>query len=733
MISSLKITSLNHSVDHHRLLRRLLLASVSTAMIMVGGGARLAEAAPAGASFFYGAATVSYDGNNTIIHQTSERTRIDWQSFDVAANESVQFIVPNSTSATLNRINSNGPSTISGSIRSNGFVYFVNAHGMIFDATSRVSANGFIASTADMGIASFYDNRAFGGDFDLPSQMAAPVITTAGTITVNNGGKVALIGPSIQNSGTINAPYGSVSLIATTGARTLVDQYNNFAVLDQDSGGTSLAVNLSTRGSITADGGRIRLLAQGNSDSNIAIEGTVQARNVSGNVSGSGFGTISNPGTVEIISRGNLSIVGKLDASALNQNDSAGTIILAAVEMGSVTDLVTRYLAHHNLAIQLFGSTDINLNTIDFETLNHSLSLATDSGSITLNGSIEAPNLTGLWLSSGSGDIDINGSVNLANARQFSMVTKGGSLLINGDLTLQRASQFNLSAEAGRIIVNGTVIANNAQGFEIKTALANIVINGYVQAQNAHNFSLTSGAGYISINGYIDAVKARRVSLQTQDGFISINGDLNIDHAESLTVNRGMGTISINGYIYFNGQKFFTNLPADDYIWRQVQIRDQSAWIDNPNRDWTSFYDNDESNLANLPPVAVAPESLSTTPLATPLATPQPWGQASRTAFTSEALTDLVQFFGWQVNGLTVTGPSQSLPSSGSNRIGISSGNGSVVEFNPAPIVTIGTEDNPALKLDLLSPGDLTESGDGNLPEGKKQSLFSSVSLQKTN
>ncbi|MDI9409401.1 MAG: filamentous hemagglutinin N-terminal domain-containing protein, partial [Candidatus Pacebacteria bacterium] len=111
-----------------------------------------AYAAPQGGTTTEGTATLSTGANTTIVTQTTDRATIDWQSFNLAADETVQFIVPSNTSATLNRIHDSRPSTISGSITSNGVVYFSNPNGLIFDASSSVIANGITATAGTITV-----------------------------------------------------------------------------------------------------------------------------------------------------------------------------------------------------------------------------------------------------------------------------------------------------------------------------------------------------------------------------------------------------------------------------------------------------------------------------------------------------------------------------------------------------------------------------------------------------
>ncbi len=93
-------------VRHHYRLAGLLMAYlvVSAATVFAG---------PTGGKVVAGDGNIS-DPNptTTLIHQLSNRMVIDWTSFNLAPNETVQFIQPSISAAALNRILGQDPSEI---------------------------------------------------------------------------------------------------------------------------------------------------------------------------------------------------------------------------------------------------------------------------------------------------------------------------------------------------------------------------------------------------------------------------------------------------------------------------------------------------------------------------------------------------------------------------------------------------------------------------------------------
>ena len=106
-------------------------------------------AAPSGGVVQQGDAQIN-TGTHTQIHQTSQGAEISWDRFDIGANESVTFHVPNSQSYTLNHIHDFKPSEIYGNLSSNGTVILANPNGIYFGAGSSVNVNAMVATTANV-------------------------------------------------------------------------------------------------------------------------------------------------------------------------------------------------------------------------------------------------------------------------------------------------------------------------------------------------------------------------------------------------------------------------------------------------------------------------------------------------------------------------------------------------------------------------------------------------------
>lgn len=88
-------------------------------------------AAPTGGNIAGGSGSISQAGSTTNIYQNSNSLAINWNSFNVNKNETVNFLQPGASSIALNRILSQSGSQILGQINANGHVVLVNPSGIL--------------------------------------------------------------------------------------------------------------------------------------------------------------------------------------------------------------------------------------------------------------------------------------------------------------------------------------------------------------------------------------------------------------------------------------------------------------------------------------------------------------------------------------------------------------------------------------------------------------------------
>ena len=170
--------------------------------------ASIVFAGPTGGVVSSGTATISSAGTTTI-NQSTAKAAIDWSSFSTNSNEIVNFVQPNSSSITLNRIMGTSPSTLNGQLNANGQVFIINPNGVLFGSTSQVNTAGLVVSTLNLSNSDFNNNL-----FNFSNTSNNKAVENRGKITMPTGGIVALIAPTVKHTGTIKAPQGNVLLVA---------------------------------------------------------------------------------------------------------------------------------------------------------------------------------------------------------------------------------------------------------------------------------------------------------------------------------------------------------------------------------------------------------------------------------------------------------------------------------------------------------------------------------------
>ncbi|MDP3756801.1 filamentous hemagglutinin N-terminal domain-containing protein, partial [Polaromonas sp.] len=274
-----------------------------SACLMFGLGAS-AYALPTGGVVAAGGASITSTASTTTITQSTANAAINWQSFGIAAGQTVQFVQPGSTSVALNRVLGADPSSIMGNLSANGRVFLLNPNGVLFGSGAQVNVGGLVASTMSLSDAKFMS-----GDYSFTDAGNGSVVNQ-GNITAADGGYVALMGKTVSNQGVISARLGSVALAAGNAVTMDVagDGLLNVSV-------TQGAVNalVENGGMINADGGRVLLTAQAAGNllqTAVNNTGVIQAQTI-----GNRNGTILLLGDMQ---SGTMNVSGTLDASAPN-------------------------------------------------------------------------------------------------------------------------------------------------------------------------------------------------------------------------------------------------------------------------------------------------------------------------------------------------------------------------------------------------------------------------------
>lgn len=177
-----------------------------------------ALANPAGGVALQGLATFNTSQPNQLLVTTQNGTgtnhsAINWQSFSIGAGETTRFVQPNAASMVINRVVTNTPSALFGTLSSNGSVVLVNQAGIAVGAGAVVDTAGFTASTLSISDADALVGRLRFGSSDLGAYTGA--LTVQGNLIARSG-DVVLIAPNVELAQTavIEAKDGAVLLAA---------------------------------------------------------------------------------------------------------------------------------------------------------------------------------------------------------------------------------------------------------------------------------------------------------------------------------------------------------------------------------------------------------------------------------------------------------------------------------------------------------------------------------------
>jgi filamentous hemagglutinin family protein len=292
-----------------------------TALVLpMAAAAQAPGARPQGGQVVAGGATIAQDTARTQVTQSTDRAAIDWRSFDIGRDHSVQFQQPSASSVTLNRVTGPDPSQIAGRITANGQVAIVNQSGVVFHQGAQVDVAGLVVSSANI------TNQAFmrGGrmEFNQPGRPDAR-IENNGSITVREAGLAALVAPQVANHGTIAARMGRVAL---AGAETSTIDLHGDGLLSLEvtspvrqrpANGEAL---VSNTGTITAQGGTVLLTAS-------AVDGIVQDLVRAGGAVSADTDAAGRTGRVVVSGTGGaVRIEGRVSATGTAANTRGGSV-----------------------------------------------------------------------------------------------------------------------------------------------------------------------------------------------------------------------------------------------------------------------------------------------------------------------------------------------------------------------------------------------------------------------
>jgi trimeric autotransporter adhesin len=424
-----------------------------------------AFAGPAGGQITAGSGTISQSGNTTTVTQNSANLDLSWLNFNIAANQTVDFVQPGAASIAINRILGNSASTIFGHLDANGQVWLINPNGILFGKGAQVDVGGLVASALGFDANGGLTTSTFSGN-------GTGHVVNQGNITAAAAGYIALLGNQVSNQGVISAHLGTVALGAGS-AETLT--FNGKQLLHLKVDQSTLDDLAQNKRLIEADGGQV-IMTAGAQDALLASvvnnTGVVEARGVENHngtitlLAGMQAGTVEVAGTLDA-SASSTGIGGSIETSGAHiaVSDTAKIVAPGGTWLIDPTDLTIDATAATAIDTSLNAGTSVTEQT----TATSASGFGTQSsgaGNINVNAPITWTNAAATLTLSAFNAINVNSPINGAGAVVMQAT--------NGNLTLAAGS--TITGAAGVTLGTGANFVNNAGASAVSSGTARWLI-----------------------------------------------------------------------------------------------------------------------------------------------------------------------------------------------------------------------------------------------------------------
>src|ERR1039457_5022432 len=523
------------------------------AAVLLAVVVQTAQANPIGGTVAAGQASFATTGNTLNVTNTPG-TIINWQGFSIGANEITHFAQHSASSAVLNRVVSSNPSSILGTLQSNGRVFLINPGGIVFGAGAVVDVAGLVASTLNLSNADFLAGRNH-----FTQVPGSANVSNAGHITAHgdgqgnglNGGQIYLIAPDVENTGVITAPNGEILLAAGYSVDLVSTTNHNLRVSITAPAGdaTNVGQLIAQSGSLGLFGTVVRNSVTVSADSATLQGGKIvfkasQRTEISGTVSANG----TTGGTIEALGT-QVSLVDSATVTA-NGTQGGGTVLVGGDAHGANSNVQN--------ATNTFVASTAQIHADATQNGNGGKVVVWADNATQFNGSISAQ---GGALSGNGGWVEVSGKqrlgyAGLTDTRAANGLT--GSLLLDPtDITISTAattSTLALTNTTGTYADTTTATSNlNNTDLHNQLALSNVTVD---------TTSALTGAGNITVQNAIAWNSPYSLTLNaTGNGAIVTNAGATINNLGygGLTMQTANGSITTGAAIPLAGGAFTAN------------------------------------------------------------------------------------------------------------------------------------------------------------------------------
>jgi filamentous hemagglutinin len=497
--------------------------------------------------------TTLVNGKPVMTIQTDAPTNIlNWESFNIGKDATVQIGQPNSSAVLLNNIVSGtSPTVINGILKnmdgmSSGRVYFYDPAGIVFGAGARVNLNSLIASTLRFdesrlkagGLLMPGTGAALSADSSDPDARRSILVENGAIITTDKGGQIMLAAPSVYNEGYIYASDGQVILaagdkvylaapnVSETGSklRGLVVEVENIKPKEYPSKASNeeKGVIRVDRGNATMVGLAVNQSGVISAQTSVYLNGSIYLKGIS-----------TNDTDKENVVK---------DAYKINPKDRKVTASFSGdVTLGanSVTEIVP-YDDSNTLTLENIK----NFNKSEVQIIGRNISLLGKT----------ATSETGAKILAQGGTVDIL-SVNLeSTATQLTKdlvrvdLGKGSSIDVSG----MNTAQLSMSNNIIEVEMRGAELADN------------VLLRDSALYGKKINVDIRRGTQIANIDGWLlSSVKYKIDQLNTKAGTVTINSDgAVIQRAGSKLMLDGGGVNYLSGYANTSLLKLNNNLVS---------------------------------------------------------------------------------------------------------------------------------------------------------------------------
>ena len=239
-----------------------------------------------------------YDRNFRELALVGDGTILEQENFSLAADHTLTISLPTFSSKVTIHVTGDQPSTIAGTLSSNGSIVLINKHGVTISGTGHINCHGFTGTTGDASTSSIVNE--------------GQILCTKSVLLSSRG--------CVANSNTMCVPGGRIILQGS------VVQVKGTLDVSQKGGGGTICIGGGFHGedtlipnsklTVVHKGAVLRADALEQGDGGTVIIWSDVLTRFLGSISAVGRGPKGTGGAAEVASRNNLDFLGDIDLSS---------------------------------------------------------------------------------------------------------------------------------------------------------------------------------------------------------------------------------------------------------------------------------------------------------------------------------------------------------------------------------------------------------------------------------